>query len=159
VISLFDLSVTSCGDAENRRQGLSRLLDDLASQSAAASDPLPESVREQLLDRIENEPAIVQTDLNGCIVATNPSFSRLCGFAFSEIRGRKPGSFLQGPETSPEAVQEIRTAVAKRLPVSVEMINYHKDGSRYRVSIKIVPITDEHGNVVGFRAVERKLPL
>jgi hypothetical protein len=37
------------------------------------------------------------------------------------------------------------------------MVNYHKDGSSYRVRIEIEPLCDEAGDVTGFQAVETKL--
>ncbi|MCX7868512.1 MAG: PAS domain-containing protein [Terrimicrobiaceae bacterium] len=135
--------------------GLRRLLDDLALSHPPVE--LPRKVRASLLRRIEAEPARVETDARGRIVATNPAFSALCGYAFHEIRGRKPGSFLQGEATEPEAVERLRRAIQAKLPVQVEMTNYHKNGSTYRVQIAIEPVFDASGRHTGFRAVERKL--
>lgn len=136
-------------------QGLRKLLDDLAMSHPRIN--LPEAIRKKLIRRIDGEPARVETDAQGCIISTNPAFSALCGYSFQEIRGRKPGSFLQGEETASASVAAIRRALKRREPVEVDMVNYHKNGSKYRVHISIVPIFDARGQHSGFRAVERKI--
>jgi PAS domain S-box-containing protein len=111
-----------------------------------------------LLGRIESEPARVVTDKEGYVVQINPAFSQLCGFTFEEICGRKPGSLLQGPKTSPESIQVLRQGIRSRMPCEVEMVNYHKDTKPYRVHIELKPLSDSKGNHTGFLATERKLP-
>jgi len=128
--------------------GLRRLVDDLGGIS------VPATLHRRVLDRIEAEPARVETDRKGGIVWINPAFTALCGYSFSEIRGRKPGSFLQGEETDPEAVNALRQAVKNGTSCAVKMVNYHKDGSPYHVWIAVEPIRDEKDELTGFRATE-----
>lgn len=134
---------------------LRRLLDHLALSHPPVE--LPSTVRQSLFRKIEAEPARVETDTLGRIVATNPAFSALCGYSFREIVGRKPGSFLQGEQTEQSSIQAIRAALQKNQPVEVEMTNYHKNGSTYRVHISIQPVFDSQGKHTGFRAIERKI--
>lgn len=103
--------------------------------------------------------AIVITDANGLITWTNRAFYKLCGHPRAAVKNRKPGSFLQGPETDPETVSQIRNAVAKQEPVTAELINYHRNGQPYWVSISITPIKNKNGVVSGFLAVERETTL
>lgn len=140
-----------------RRSGLDYLIDDLGKYSTDRAKQPPKAVYENLMRRVENEPARVETDLNGRILAINPAFSVLCGYSFPEIAGRKPGSFLQGAETEQDAVATLRAAIAAREPVEVHLTNYHKDGSAYHVAISITPRTNESGDVIGFQAIEEKL--
>ena len=136
-------------------QGLRRLLDDLALNHPKVE--LPADVRDALFRRVDHEPARVETDVHGRITATNPAFSALCGYRFQEIQGRKPGSFLQGEATEQAAVHAIREALRRLEPVEVEMTNYHKNGTTYRVHIAIEPVFDSSGKHTGFRATERKI--
>lgn len=136
--------------------GLDRLIEDLTLQNHQDSPSAPEALRRQLFQRIDQEPARVETDLEGRIEAINPAFSGLCGYSFQEVKGRKPGSFLQGPETDAAAIQTLRDAIAALCPVDVTLINYHKDGSPYKVWISITPKVDDDGNVFGFCAIEKK---
>lgn len=117
----------------------------------------PPDVHTSLLARIEAEPARVSTDRWGHIEEINPAFTRLCGYRFEELRGRKPGHVLQGPGTDPADVDVLRRAVKAGAAAEVEMTNYHKDGSAYRVRVAIEPRRNDAGEVVGFRATEHRL--
>lgn len=135
-------------------------LGELGADYLVAASPRhvsPSHLLRRVVDRIDSEPPRVRTDVKGHVVAINPAFSGLCGYSFPEIRGRKPGSLLQGPDTEPECVDVIRQAVNSGCPCETEMFNYHKDGSRYRVRISIQPLYDEAGNLAGFEATERKI--
>lgn len=136
--------------------GLSRLLRDL-HELDSEEVVVPAALRRDVFARIESEPARVETDPSGHIVATNPAFSALCGYSFAEIRGKKPGSFLQGKLTEPGPVEALREAIRTKSAVTVELTNYHKDGNPYRVRISIEPVFDDSGVHHGFRATENKL--
>lgn len=133
----------------------------LASDLVACEEPFPppSALREQLLRRIQEEPARVETDREGRVIAVNPAFTSLCGYGFATLCGAKPGHLLQGPDSDPSAVALLREAVRRGIPCSTELINYHKDGSPYRVHIDLQPIHGESGSVTGFRATEIKIPL
>ena len=145
----------SLGGRTPTRRGWQRLaeaLDHLPSPDVKPS----EEARRRMMARIAGEPARVETDVQGAITAINPAFTALCGFSYEEVRGRKPGSFLQGPLTDQELVSTLRRSVAEGTPCVVELVNYHKDGSAYGVLIDLEPLRDEVGTLIGFRAVETK---
>ncbi len=119
--------------------------------------PDAERLFEAVRLRISQEPARVRADLSGRVTEINPAFSGLCGYSFEEIRGRKPGSLLQGPETTPASVLALREAISTRQACSVEMINYHKNQSTYRVQIEFSPFLNDLGEVEGFEALEWRL--
>ena len=75
----------------------------------------------------------------------NPAFSLMCGFTLDELRGRKPGSVLQGKLTDPASVSRLRQGILAGTPCREELINYHKDGHPYWVSIAISPILGPGG--------------
>jgi PAS domain S-box-containing protein len=139
----------------SRRGGLERLMDDL--RAPVPGTRAPGELRHLVMEKIDAEPARVETNLKGEIRAINPAFSAMCGYAFAEIRGRKPASFLQGSLTDPTEVARIRKAVHACLPVEADLVNYHKNGSTYRVRISIEPIRNGDGSPSGFRAVETKI--
>ena len=53
---------------------------------------------------------VVITGADGRVEWVNAAFQRITGFALEEIKGRKPGEFLQGEDTDPAAVDRLRTA-------------------------------------------------
>jgi PAS domain S-box-containing protein len=133
------------------------MIADLTDYSGSlATDPA--QLLGDVLARIQNEPGRVVTDARGRITAINPAFSALCGYTFEEVRGKKPGDFLQGPGTESEGVEKIRTALRTRKPCMVDLINYHKDGSTYRVRIELKPFFKTNGALAGFRAAEWRIP-
>ena len=123
------------------------------------STPAPQRLKDAVMHRIASEPARVETDAAGHLVAINPAFSGLCGFSFQEVAGKKPGSFLQGSRSDLAAVATLRAAVASGSSCTVELVNYHKDGHPYRVRIQLEPLRNRRGVLTGFRAEEKELPL
>lgn len=123
----------------------------------------PAGLRERLLEQAatpwtpEPTEARVATDADGRIVWVNAAFTAMCGHALSELKGRKPGEVLQGPDTDAAAVARIRAAVHAGRACRETLVNYHKDGSRYRVDIRITPVLDDAQRPVWFVARERKL--
>ena len=121
-----------------------------------ASDP--DVLAADILARIQNEPARVVTDARGRITSINPAFSALCGFTFEEVRGKKPGDFLQGPKTENPSVEKLRNAIRSRTSCTATLVNYHKDGSPYNVRIELKPFFKKNGALAGFRAAEWRIP-
>ncbi len=98
--------------------------------------------------------AVIVTDIEGRIEWVNEAFGKVTGYEFSEVKGLKPGEFLQGTDTDLETVDVMRKALKNREPFKVEVINYHKNKQPYWVEIRCTPMFDEKGNVQGFMAIE-----
>jgi len=125
--------------------------------------PAGAGVKLRLMESLDSHPrqtepdGVVVTGPDGLIEWVNPAFTAMCGYSLEELRGRKPGQVLQGPETDPASVQRIREAVRDRLPCRETLANYHKDGTVYRVNVAITPILDDAGMPLWFVAREREL--
>ena len=85
------------------------------------------------------------------VVFVNPAFISMSGYSADEVLGRNC-RFLQGPDTDPDAIAEIREAVAARREVTTEILNYRKDGSTFWNALFVSPVFDEHKNLVYFFA-------
>jgi len=114
-------------------------------------------LRERVMVSTEPTEAKVVTDASCGIVSISPAFSDLCGYKLEEIRGRKPGSFLQGVGTDPASVDIFRQAIEKQSDCEVTLLNYHKSGSPYWVKIQMVPIFERNGELAGYTALEEKI--
>jgi PAS domain S-box-containing protein len=89
------------------------------------------------------DAGVVITDESERILFVNAAFERISGYTLDELRGRRPGPVLQGPGTDDAARATLRTAVARRTPCKVEIVNYHKDGTPYWVELSIVAVPGE----------------
>jgi len=101
--------------------------------------------------------AIVTADPKGRILWANRGFKSLCGYPLREIKGKKPGDFLQGPNTDPRTVEMMREALGRRQYFKTEIINYHKKGNAYWAEISVTPCFDSEGNLEGFVSVARDI--
>ena len=71
--------------------------------------------------------------------------------------GRKPGEFLQGPETSAETRAKIRQQLHAGAPFYDEILNYTKSGEPYWISMSINPVRNDAGELVRFISVQANI--
>lgn len=76
------------------------------------------------------------------IVYASSGFVKLTGYTSAEVTGRNC-RFLQGKETDPVAVTQIREAVHEGHPCTVELLNYRKDGVPFWNELSIAPVVDD----------------
>lgn len=98
--------------------------------------------------------AVILADKDGLIEWVNDAFERMTGWRLEEVRGKKPGSFLQGPRTDPHTAEEMGRKVRAGESFRCEILNYRKDATAYWVDIEVQPICDNDGHVTHFMAVE-----
>jgi PAS domain S-box-containing protein len=98
---------------------------------------------------------VVIADGEGRIEWINPAFTRITGYTLAEVIGKRPGSFLRGPETDENVSAFMGVSIRMGQGFKdVEIINYSKEGQPYWVSIEVQPIHDRTGKVVQFIAIE-----
>ena len=83
------------------------------------------------------------------LVYCNQAFRDMTGYADEELLGRHY-RLLQGPGTDPAAAEAICNALETGQPVSVEILNYRKDGTPFWNALSIRPIHDAEGQVRWF---------
>lgn len=99
---------------------------------------------------------IVITDntLPDCpIIFVNQAFIQITGYSAEESVGRNC-RFLQGAETSNEAIAALNDAFAKGVPVCVELLNYKKGGETFWNELRISPQFDGDGKLVRFVGIQ-----
>ncbi|MGZ8266642.1 MAG: ATP-binding protein [Burkholderiales bacterium] len=105
----------------------------------------------------QTENAVIITDAAGCVEWVNDAFSQLTGYTLTEVLGRTPGSFLQGPKTDPATVSFMRKRIRDGLGFRVEVENYSKDKRRYWLDCDVRPIIGPGGAVENFIAIQSEV--
>ncbi len=73
------------------------------------------------------------------IIDCNEAFVQLTGYDRDEIIGRNC-RFLRGADTEDALSAELREGIAAQRPTMVEILNYKKDGTRFRNAVLVAPI-------------------
>jgi PAS domain S-box-containing protein len=152
--------LTASGGPGSPSADMQEVSDFLAETVVSSVGPAEPSVLLKERVMVATEPALarVVTDAACGILSISPAFTDLCGYTLDEVRGRSPGSFLQGVETDPLAVEKFRTALHAQEPCEVEIVNYHKCGTPYRVHIQMRPVFAPDGtSLQGYTAIETKI--
>lgn len=89
---------------------------------------------------------IIVTSVSGDqpILYANQAFADLTGYGLDEVMGRNC-RFLQGADTAPESVAELRDAIGQGRTVVIELLNYRKDGSAFWNQLHVHPILGTDG--------------
>jgi PAS domain S-box-containing protein len=83
------------------------------------------------------------------MIYVNDAFVDLTGYPREEVIGENC-RFLQGEGTDPDKVAEIREAIDAAEPISIDLRNYRKDGTKFWNHLEIAPVRDDAGAVVNF---------
>jgi len=83
------------------------------------------------------------------MVYVNQAFQELTGYDAADALGRNC-RFLQGPDTDPETVAELRAAIDAEENIVREILNYRADGSEFWNQLTITPIYDEDGTLLRY---------
>ncbi len=109
------------------------------------------------------ERAVVATDIaftitdprqdDDPLVWVNPSFTRITGWSYEESVGRNC-RFLQGPNTDPAVLVQLREALRAREAITVTLLNHRRDGTAFWNQVAISPVFDGAGELVSFVGVQ-----
>ncbi|PSQ27705.1 bacterio-opsin activator [Halobacteriales archaeon QS_9_68_17] len=150
-------AVAAAGDAVpcvRKSDGYDRLVRRIAERVAAEpsglGDPaaISEATKERAMDEAPVGITVADPSLpDNPLVYVNRAFEDITGYTADESLGRNC-RFLQGERTDEDAVAEIAAAVDAEEPVSVELLNYRRDGTPFWTRLDVAPIDDESGEVV-----------
>ena len=107
-----------------------------------------------LLDLMPN--GILITDKNRRITYVNSDFEKFTGYSKNEMLGQSC-AILQGPQTDPQQVLAIRTALNNEQPFFGEIQNYHKDGTPFWNDLSINPVFDSEQKLTQFVGIQRNV--
>jgi len=90
------------------------------------------------------------------ILYVNPAFIRMTGYRAEEVLGKTP-RILQGPETDPAVLANVRTGLTAGQATAGETINYRKNGEAFFVQWRIQPVHDADGRLKYFVSTQRDI--
>ena len=88
---------------------------------------------------------VIVTDRWGRIEWVNLAYESKTGYLLHEVRGKKPGEVMQGPDTDKMAIEEMRNALRKGEAIRIEVLNYTKDNKPIWLDMNIQPVRGERG--------------
>lgn len=112
-----------------------------------SSDPFASAVRATRMPMMITDP----NQPDNPVIFANDAFLRLTGYTRQEIIGNNC-RFLQGPQTAPADIAQMRDAIDRRAHVEIEIINHRKDGSHFHNRVFISPVFDQDGHLSYFFA-------
>ncbi|MBE9178053.1 EAL domain-containing protein [Oculatella sp. LEGE 06141] len=83
------------------------------------------------------------------IIFANPGFTQITGYSLEEIKGFNC-RLLQGKDTDPVVLHQLREAIAAQRSITCTLLNYRKDGTPFWNELKINPIFDDTGKLIHF---------
>ncbi|MEM8918694.1 MAG: LuxR C-terminal-related transcriptional regulator [Pseudomonadota bacterium] len=116
-------------------------------------DRVRESIRFNPIASVISDPNLPDNP----IVAVNKSFCELTQYPASEVIGRNC-KFLAGNETEPWLTEKIRQGVRDHSPVLVEILNYKRDGTKFRNAVLVAPMFDDDDQLQFFIGTQVELP-
>ena len=111
-------------------------------------------LRDRAIAASNNGIVIADARLPDCpIIYCNPAFEQMTGYSQAEIEG-KNCRFLQGPDTDPAAIAELRNALREERSCQVVLKNYRKDGTSFWNQLAISPVRDDKGKLTHFIGIQ-----
>jgi len=86
------------------------------------------------------------------IIFASHGFERLTGYSEAEVKGLNC-RVLQGEDTDPSAIEQLRAAIATESACSLELLNYRKDRTPFWNELSISPVRDNQGKLTHFVGV------
>jgi len=96
---------------------------------------------------------VVITDATGNIRYVNPAFTAMTGYSIEEALGKNPRVLKSG--LHPEIFyKELWSTIRAGRLWHGEVINRRKDGTTYCEEMRITPVSDSHGAIIGYIAIK-----
>ncbi|HAJ64318.1 MAG TPA: hypothetical protein DCP31_38015, partial [Cyanobacteria bacterium UBA8543] len=90
---------------------------------------------------------------NNPLIYCNPAFEKITGYTQEEAIGHNC-RFLQGLDTDPKAIEQIRQSIRAGQECQVVLKNYRKDGTPFWNELRISPVRDAKGCLTHFIGIQ-----
>ena len=135
---------------------MQRLLVQLADDVGRGLDHTARSKRLQLLDRAVAalSEGLTIADGRRDLIFVNRAFAEISGYPPEEAVGRNC-NFLQGPQSDPATVEQLRAALHTGESFDGEIVNVRRDGSTFWNHLHIDAVHDAEGRITHYVGIQR----
>lgn len=116
-------------------------------QSKMDNSALPKTL-EEVMRQKSRAIVVTETTKPFRVVDVNECWEGLCGYSFSEARGKTLGSLLKGPETDQVSATGLISHLLAGEEAGAVLINYTKEGREFRNRIRVGPLYDSSGKTI-----------
>jgi len=103
-----------------------------------------------------SDKMVVVTDAEGIIEYVNPAFERLTGYSAAEATGQTP-AIINTDQQDEEFYAQLWENITAGEVWEAELTNQTKYGELFTVNQKIIPVTDEYGEITHFVGIEQDI--
>ncbi|MEI6245276.1 MAG: PAS domain S-box protein [Acidobacteriota bacterium] len=125
-----------------------------AIRDVTAERQAQEEIEKLSLVASNTDNLVVITDAEGYTEWVNQAFIKRTGYTMKDLRGKKPGHLLQGPDTDPASVDQIRAWRKEGRSFRITLLNYTRSGEPFWALFQITPIRDASGAVQRFVSIQ-----
>jgi PAS domain S-box-containing protein len=123
----------------------------------AGTDTMPAGISAAALAKVPLALVLTNPHLDGNpIVYANAAFEKITRYSVEAAIGRNC-RFLQGDETDPAHVRAIGDALRDEQDISLDIVNYRADGTKFLNRLMITPLYDDDGKLQCFLGVQRDM--
>jgi PAS domain S-box-containing protein len=90
---------------------------------------------------------VVINDAENQVTWVNEAFEKITGFNLDDIKGKRLGDLISGPETDLALIQYAREQAKENQSFTIDLLGYKKDKTPIWLSIYNTVVLDEHGSV------------
>ncbi len=105
----------------------------------------------------QTSSGILITDPERRVQWLNEGFTRLTGYTLADVYGRRPPEFLAGPQTDLKTLEKIGRQLQQGQAVHTRIYFYRKDGTGFWDELRIEPLRDEQGRLIGFMGLNHDI--
>lgn len=98
--------------------------------------------------------SVIISDAHGHIEWVNDAFTSLTGYTLTEVMEKNLSEILQGPNSDPDTIADIKEHMDRKESIATEIVNYDRHGQEYWIELKIDPVLDDDDILLNFIATQ-----
>ncbi len=114
-------------------------------------------LRKLSLIATKTKNGVIIADAEGKVEWVNQAFTDVTNYSVDEIKGRKPGHLLTGPETEKEKRHLLNDAIGHHRNIETVIKNYRKNGEMFYNQVEIIPVFDHGNQLVNYISLQKDI--